>query len=81
MSKYTLTKLSSPGWERHYNDLSQVQKELYAHICGLCRKGVPVYNLQGEEVWHSEPITETSSIDDMLCTDCGCEYHFEENVE
>ena len=58
-----LFKLSAPGWERDYDNESELKAELYNHICGLCCK--------------EDSITEFSAINDMLGTDCGCEYDVE----
>lgn len=60
MPKYTLTKDSSPGWERDFYDKETLRQELYKHICNQCRC--------------EEGITEQSTISDMLVTACGCEF-------
>jgi hypothetical protein len=62
--KYTLTKLSQPGWERDFYDKPSLQHHLFLHICPGCRS--------------EEQITETSSISDMLATACGCEFSYDE---
>lgn len=58
-----LFKLSAPGWERDYDNESELKIELYNHICRLC--------------CNEDSITEFSSIGDMLGTACGCEYDVE----
>lgn len=62
--KYTLTKLSQPGWERDFYDKQSLQRQLYLNICEQCRC--------------EEAITEISTIADMLATACGCEFNYEE---
>jgi hypothetical protein len=62
--KYTLTKLSQPGWERDFYDKHSLQRHLYLHVCEQCRC--------------EEGITEISTIADMLATACGCEFYYEE---
>ena len=68
--KYILTKLSSPGWEKEFTSEVEAKNELYKHICSSCRKG--------EEEFFFEPVDQNSSIFDMLCSPCGCEFYFEE---
>ncbi len=58
-----LFKMSDPGWEKDYDNESEVKAALYNHICGQC--------------CDNYVITEFSSIGDMLGTDCGCEYDVE----
>ena len=62
--KFTLTKLSQPGWERDFYDKVKLQQHLYLHICNQCRC--------------EEGVTEISSIADMLATACGCEFAYDE---
>lgn len=64
MSKYTLIKMSAPGWTKEYSSRVSLKEELYQHICSQCRA--------------EEGITPTSSIGDMLGTACGCEYMVED---
>lgn len=64
--KFTLTKLSEPGWERDFYSKVEVQSELYQHICNQCRS--------------EEGITPLSGLADMLCTPCGCEFMLEEEA-
>lgn len=65
MGTAKLTKLSSPGWEREFESPIEAQQELYKYICSQCRA--------------EEGITTISSIPDMLCTACGCEFWYEED--
>jgi hypothetical protein len=64
MKKYTLIKLSQPGWEQDFYDKQRLQQKLYNLICEQCRC--------------EEGITTISDIADMLATQCGCEYILEE---
>lgn len=73
----TLIKLSMPGWEKEFETDDDLKKELYSHICNMCRTGEKIYDEDGELIWHSDPVDELSSIDELLCTPCGCEYETE----
>lgn len=64
MKKYTLIKLSQPGWEQDFYDKQRLQQKLYKLICEQCRC--------------EEGITPISDIADMLATQCGCEFMLEE---
>jgi hypothetical protein len=58
-----LIKLSDPGWEKFFVSERDAKRELYKHICGLCVK--------------QYGITDDSSVNDLLSTDCGCEFMVE----
>ena len=64
MPKYTLIKMSAPGWSKDYSSRGPLKEELFKHICNQCRT--------------EEGIKESSSIDEMLGTACGCEFDVEE---
>jgi hypothetical protein len=66
-----LIKLSEPGWEKSFTREDELRKELYGHICGLCRRG------DETEDYKQEPVDENSSIDELLGTACGCEFMVE----
>ncbi len=71
----TLIKLSSPGWEKEFQNEEDAREELYSHICGICRKGDVAKDLETNEViWESEPVDNNSTINDLLCTPCGCDF-------
>ena len=73
-----LFKLSAPGWEKEFSSKEELRKELYQHICGICRKGDEARDPKTNEViWESSPVDENSSIDELLCTPCGCEFDVE----
>jgi hypothetical protein len=63
----SLIKFSSPGWRKRFNNDIDLKLEMYSHVCGMCRK---VYT-----------ITESSSMDDLLSTDCGCEFGIEDSLD
>ena len=65
MKKFTLIKMSAPGWERDFSDKFELQARLYSHICEQCR---------GEE-----GLTEISDVEHMLASACGCEFDVEKN--
>ena len=58
---YSLTKLSRTGWVKTFHTEEEVRNELYTHICKSCIL--------------AEELTLDSTIDDLLATDCGCEYY------
>lgn len=58
--KYSLSKLSSPGFTKEYSSELDMKAELFTWVCGLC---IEEYNL-----------TKDSSVDEMLYTPCGCEF-------
>lgn len=60
---YFLTKLSKPGWDKTFDTEQAARDELYTHICKSCIL--------------AEELTAESTIDDLLATDCGCEYIFD----
>lgn len=66
MNKYTLIKLSAPGWEKSYTDMLQLKAELAEWVCKSCHKEF--------ETEYGEP---PQSILDLLSTACGCEFMFE----
>ena len=61
--KYTVIKLSRPGWDKTFDTEEEARETLYAHICKSCIL--------------AEELTADSTIDDLLATDCGCEYYVE----
>lgn len=63
--KFSLLKLSDPGWIKEYDNTLELKAELYTHICKDC------CDVDG--------ISETSAIGNMLATSCGCEYDWEQN--
>jgi hypothetical protein len=73
-----LFKLSAPGWEKEFTSKEELRKELYTHMCGICRQGDKAYDPETNEViWESSPVNENSSIDELLFTACGCEFDVE----
>jgi hypothetical protein len=64
--KYTLTKLSQPGWQCDFHNKPSLQAHLYLHICKHCKE--------------EDRITRTSPIADLLATACGCEFLYEEDL-
>lgn len=64
MPKYTLIKISAPGWTKEFSSRVSLKEELYQHICSQCCT--------------EDGITPTSSISDMLGTACGCEFDVED---
>lgn len=63
---YVLYKMSAPGWKLEFDTEEQARDELLKHICDQCRTTMR--------------ITEGSSIDEMLGTDCGCEFDVDVNA-
>lgn len=79
---HKLFKLSAPGWEKEFETKEELRVELFKHICGICVNGEKVYDDTGDVVWESQSVDEHSSINDLLCTPCGCEFDVElENDE
>lgn len=75
---HTLFKLSKPGWEKDFATTEELRTELFKHICGVCRVGEEVKDSTTDEViWEASPVDENSTIDDLLCTSCGCEFDVE----
>lgn len=73
-----LIKLSDPGWEKEFQNEEDARKELFQHICGICRKGDIIKDEETDEIiWYSEPVNEDSTFDEMLCSPCGCEFDVE----
>lgn len=60
---HVVTKLSKTGWVKTFNTEEEARVELYNHICKSCI--------------HAEELTMDSPINDLLATDCGCEYDYE----
>jgi hypothetical protein len=63
MVTFKLIKNSGAGWEKIFNSEIEARNELYKWICNLCKE--------------EDTIKANSSIDDMLCTACGCEFWYE----
>ena len=59
-----LIKLSSPGWEKDFDNKVELQAELFKYICFQCQC--------------EEGLTEISDIGDLLASACGCEFMMEE---
>jgi hypothetical protein len=78
---HKLFKLSAPGWEKEFQTKDELHKELFKHICGICQEGDKAYNNEGELIYESSPVNESSSIDELLCTACGCEFDVEMDIE
>jgi hypothetical protein len=60
---YTIIKLSRPGWDKTFDTEEEARVELHNHICNEC---IDAYD-----------IGINCTIDDLLATDCGCEYYVE----
>ena len=75
--KIRLTKLSSPGWEKDFDSEEEARDALFPYICKMCRKGDEMV----EFGWDPNPLDEKSSIEDMLCSPCGCEFDIDEIPE
>lgn len=67
--KHVLHKCSTPGWSMELTSREAARAELLTHICGGC--------LLGDEETET-PAPDTSDIDSLLGTPCGCEYDYEE---
>lgn len=76
--KYTLAKSSTPSWEFNSDTLSFLHSMLNDEICTLCKDHAKILNDT-----HSQSTDEDylDAIDDLMDTDCGCEYYFEINVK
>lgn len=75
MSKLTLVKMSSPGWEKDFDNVADFKVELWKHICGMCREG---YCEEYEVECPESALHENSLIADMFSTSCGCEFSYED---
>ena len=62
-----LIKLSAPGWIKEFDTEEDCRVELNKHICSMC---VEEYS-----------VTESSTLDDLLWTSCGCEYTVEDGED
>lgn len=74
---HKLFKMSAPGWEKEFKTKEEVRTELFKHICGICQEGDKAYNNEGELIYESSPVNAESTIDEMLCSACGCEFDVE----
>lgn len=74
---FRLIKISAPGWEKEFNTEDETRNELFKHVCGICQAGDKAYNHEGELIYESSPVDENSSVEDLLCTACGCEFDVE----
>lgn len=61
--KHVLIKRSRPGWEKAFDTDEEANHALYNCICREC---VNAYDLR-----------MNCTINDLLATDCGCEYDYE----
>jgi len=70
--KYTLTKLSSPGFELNTSHTHIVRDVLDLYVCSLCRR---------DKDWPDNfPVmSESDQIHILLGTPCGAEFILEEN--
>ena len=72
--KYILTKISAPGWEKKFFTVDELKNELYVHLCSYCCTGFK----DEESGYEQDPVTECSSLGEMLSTGCGCEFMAED---
>lgn len=72
MARYSLTKMSDPGWEMETNDPAKV---LWPHICNSCRED---WIVEGEIICKAAVEDDVFS---MLETPCGAEFWLEDNYE
>lgn len=70
--KYILHKISAPGWTKSFDTEDERKAELWAHICHMCREGTE------EEGYSEPPLDENSTVEDLLCSPCGCEFDIED---
>jgi len=72
----SLIKISAPGWEKKFDTEEDMRKELYKHICNLCREG-------GDDGhgYIEYPVDENSTLNHLLSTACGAEYMVEETQQ
>jgi len=70
--KYTLIKLSSPGFDLNTNHIGTVQYILDFHVCNMCRL---------EEEWPEDynSLAPMEQVNVLLSTPCGAEFMLEEN--
>jgi hypothetical protein len=61
---FTLMKVSHPGWEKDFNTEQEVANELSKYVCRSCKL--------------AEELSDNPTIDDLLNTDCGCEFVVED---
>lgn len=65
-----LIKLSLESWEKHFETEDELKKELFKHICNVCRTG----DEAKEYGFPTTPVNSESSIEEMLASPCGCEF-------
>lgn len=64
-----LIKMSVPGWDKEFDDIDELRKELLSYICKMC--------LEGDTEFEIKPLSKDASIDELLATACGCEFDVE----
>jgi hypothetical protein len=64
-----LVKMSSPGWEKEFDDADKLRIELLSYICCSCMLGDPDFDFK--------PVSDDATVDELLATACGCEFDVE----
>lgn len=82
IQKYTLIKMSAPGWQKDFSNLYSLLEELKKHICSDCLNGsnVAVCSFDDEtgeireEYVYKEDAPNPNSVISLLATSCGVEF-------
>jgi len=77
--KYTLLKLSSPGFEFNTSDIKTVLHLLEMGVCDICMSFNPVEEYASNIPDNYYELDDLGKIEALLWTACGCEYSFEDN--
>lgn len=70
----TLSKWSSPGWDKQFKTPEEVITELRKHICSLCLLGDESEWHPALDVEYNGVLYECRDLMALLGTPCGCEY-------
>lgn len=65
---YTLSKCSSPSWDKQFDTLQELKDELEKWVCSLCI-------IEELNYWKQyEKMSIFDQINELLSTPCGCEF-------
>ena len=65
MSKYELSKMSAPGWDKRFDTLEELKEELECWVCNLCfGEESTVVNPDTKEVMYTIPALTEEEMED-----------------
>lgn len=76
-----LIKLSSPGWEKYFENEEDLIDELRSHICGICLFTGECEYSDPVDVVYNGVLYECRDLQTLLGTPCGWEFEVEFNEE